>query len=48
MGIISKPREDLITEGSPYSQKDELVSLKYESPERPVILYFSNSSIERR
>ena len=28
MGILSKPGEDLISEGSPYTLKDELVSFR--------------------
>ena len=43
MGIISKPREDLNTEGSPYSQKEELVKFKMrKSGTTCVILYFLN------
>ena len=43
MGIISKPREDLNTEGSPYSQKEELVKFKMrKSGTTCVISYFLN------
>ena len=28
MGILSKPGEDLVSEGSPYTLKDELVSYR--------------------